>query len=301
MPEHPPPPTHRRPSGDTSDPTAAPAVRLAVPRHVWVAGAVVAVVALVVAAIVIVQLDRTRRSLDDQVAERLARVERSTDAIEGAAAPVLRDARTDRTAARRLTGLSTLLAQQATPLARDLRRSDTGGQLERVGALARDLEGHAAGTQLDKAGDLSDNLLGVDAGAQITRSADLARTLLGSDVGSTVRDVNRLATTLQDAKLSGLSTAVTGITDELSTQDRLRRFLVRGTSIFGQARSMQLVPTLTAAAESVRGQIVPYLERIVALLTETKALNRDTRDVARDTNRHVVNLDRKLGGDLPLP
>ncbi|CAB4916305.1 unannotated protein [freshwater metagenome] len=257
-------------------------MRLVVPRHVWVVGAVVALVALVVAAIVIAQLEDTRRSIDQQVAERLSRVDRSTDAIEGATVPVLRDAERDRTAAKRLTGLSTLLAQQATPLARDLRRRD-------------------AGTQLQKAGALSDNLVGVDAGAQITRSADLARTLLGADVGSTVRDVDRLAATLQGAGLPGLSTAVTGVTDELTTQDRLRRFLVRGTSIFGQVRAMDTVPKLTAAAQAVRTRVVPYLEKIVALLTETQALNRDTRDIARDTNRHVVSLDRKLGGELPVP
>ena len=97
------------------------------------------------------------------------------------------------------------------------------------------------------------------------------------------------------------ATAVTGVTDELTTQDRLRRFLVRGTSIFGQVRAMDTVPKLTAAAQAVRTRVVPYLEKIVALLTETQALNRDTRDIARDTNRHVVSLDRKLGGELPVP
>lgn len=296
----PPPASARVPPPDDGPGAARQVVHLAVPLRLWVVAGVVGLLALVVAVVVILQLEDTRRSIDADLADRLARVERT---VTGDVGPAARAAVEDRDEQRRLTRLSSALAWQAAPLAGDLRRRD-------------------AGVQLQKSGNLSDNLLRVNAGAQITRSADLARVLLRSDVGGATRDVQGLASSLGAADLPGLSRAVTGVTDELGAQDRLRRLLVRLTSVLGEVRTVDLVTDLSATSDSVTKRIEPLVARGIALLSQTRDLTRQTLDVTRDTNgltretrditretrditretgRHAANLDRKLGGDLPLP
>lgn len=256
----------------------APQVQLHVPRLLWAALVVVGGVALVLAVVVILQLEDTRRTIDDRLATRVGAVERSTVA-----------------------------------LSRDLRSHDAGRQIEASGDLSRNLLGADAGRQLRRAGALSTNLLGVDAGRQITTSADLARTLLRAGVGPATADVRQLSADvaaadlpalsagLASADLPALSQAVLGVTDELGAQDRLERLLFRLVSVLGEARTTEMVPKVAAAADDFRRTVVPLLRELRDINEETRDITRDTNAITRDTNGHTESLDRKLGGELPTP
>ena len=163
---------------------------------------------------------------------------------------------------------ATTLADVLTPLARDLRDARADEVVRAVGALSR--------------------------------------TLLGADVGTTTRSVRALSAALVAADLPRLVERVDAIGTELMTQDRLRRLLVRSTSVLGEVRQRDLVAKGAAAAEAVPTEIVPVLKRTLALqqeLLQTQKLSLDaineTLVLVRKTERHADSLDRKTGGSAP--
>lgn len=133
---------------------------------------------------------------------------------------------------------------------------------------------------------------------QLQAAGALARTLLDADV-------ERVTRALGDADLPRVA-------DELLTQDRLRRLLVRGTATLGATQALHTVPKVTRAAEAV-----PRIEAILteslrvqretleqtrqtrALVVELRAIGVETRDLTRTAARSAESLDRKLGGSLP--
>lgn len=260
----------------------------------WVVGvaAYLPVVAILVALVVLLQDART--TVDGPIAGRSRQLRDATLPLAEAATPVARAATADRPDALRVTRRTLALTAQVTPLARDLRASGAGRQLRLAGTLAADLTTKDAGVQLQKAGALSDELVSADAGTQLRRSGALASTLLGGDVGGVLDDVRGLAALPGNADLAGTARSLAETTDELNRGTRLQRLLVRLTQVVGQAQQLRFVPKATAAAESVTGRIEPLLEEGVRMQRELIVLT-------RDTNRHAANLDRKLGGDLPLP
>lgn len=260
----------------------------------WVVAVAAYAPVLTALVLLVLQLEDSRTTVDGKLATAVGRPERATLPLADAATPVAGAATADRPAAQRLTAKSVALADVLAPLASDIERAKPGRQLQLVGALASDLESHGAGTQLQKAGALSDNLLGVDAGGQIQRSGDQATTFLGAGVGGAVRDVQALTRAIDATDLPRTARSLTATADELNRGTRLRRMLVRLTAVLGQAQRVHLVPSVDAAADAVTARLVPLVERGVAMLASTL-------DVARDTNGHAANLDRKPGGDLPLP
>lgn len=275
-------------------PLPPPAVRPSIPRAWWAVAVAAYLPVLIALVVLVVLLEDSRSTVDGRLATAVGRLEKATLPLAEAATPVARAATADRADAQRLTARSLALTRQVTPLARDLRSAAPARQLRLVGALATDLTQSGAGRQLQKAGALSDELVGNDAGTQIRRSGDLARTLLDAGVGGLVGDVRRTTSLLTGANLPTTAASLSKVTDELGRGTRLRRLLVRLTAVLGQAQTLAFVPKATAAADSVTGRLVPLVERGIAMLSETLV-------VAQDTNRHAANLDRKLGGDLPLP
>ena len=279
----------------------APAVRPALPRWFWLLAVGAYVPIVVVLILLALQLEDTRSTVDDRLATSVGRLERATLPLADAVTPAARAANADRPEAKRLTGASLALAKQLGPIAKELGDARPGERLRRIEATTTDLARHGAGTQLQKSGALSDNLLSVDAGRQIQRSGALSTTLLGAGVGAMVRDLRALSGQFAATDLRGTAQAVSATADELNRGTRLRRLLQRMTRVFGQAEQRDVVPSVDAASEAVTRRLVPLVEQGIALLRENVAITRDTNAVTRDTNRHAANLDRKLGGDLPLP
>lgn len=275
-------------------PSPAPSVRLSLPRWLWIVVVAGYLPVLGLLVVLVVLLEDSRQTTDGRLAVSVERLERATLPLATEVTPAARAANADRPAARRLSARTLELTRQVTPLARDLRVAQPGRQLQTIATLATDLSARDAGTQLQKAGALSDNLLSVNAGGQIRRSGQLADTLLGAGVGGAVGDVRRLSTLLASSNLPATARSVKATADELGRGTRLARLLERLTFVVGQAKALRTVPKVTVAADAVTGRIVPLIERGVAMLAETLT-------IVRETNRHAANLDRKLGGDLPLP
>lgn len=249
---------------------------------------------LVVLVVLVLQLQDTRTTVDGPLATAVGRLERATLPLADAVTPVARAATADRPAARDLTSKSLTLADGLAPLVRELGAAQPGRQLRLTGALAGDLARRDAGAQLQRAGALSEDLLAVGPGRQLQRSGRLASTLLDAGVGDVVGDVRSLTRQFGAAELPRAAASLTRTADELNRGTRLRRLLVRLTAVLGQARSLDLVPSVDRAADAVTGRLLPLVERGIAMLATTVELT-------RDTNRHAANLDRKFGGDLPLP
>jgi hypothetical protein len=287
-------------------PESAPAVRPAIPPVLWAVAVLAYVPVVVLLVLLAVQLQDTRGAVDGRLATAVSQLRDATLPLARAAEPAARQAVEDRPATRRLTA-------QALPLVRDLRQTGAARQLQLVGALATDLGAHDAGTQLARAGALSTdllghrageniqrsgalatNLLGADAGRQLQRAGDLSRTLLGADVGKAVSSAERLTTMLGGASLPATASSLRETTDELNRGTRLARLMERLTAVIGQMKVLQFVPKATRAADAVTNEIVPIARRVVALQEETL-------QVTRDTNRRATNIDRKLGGDLLVP
>src|SRR4051794_30784277 len=124
-------------------------------------------------------------------------------------------------------------------------------------------------------------------GRKATTLADvltpLAKDLRDARVDEVAREVGALSRTLLTADIGS-------VTNELLTQDRLRRLLVRSTSVLGEVRTRDLVAKSAAAAEAVPEEIVPVLKRTLALqqellMTQKQALAAidQTLVIARET------------------
>jgi hypothetical protein len=176
-----------------------------------------------------------------------------------------------------------VLLKELTPLASELRDARADEQLEATGALAR-------------------QLLEADAGRQLRATGALASQLLDADAPGATRAVRQLAVTLLEADLSGAANDLGRLTNELLKQQRLRRLLVRSNAVLGEVRARNLVPKATRAAE----ETAKGFPRTIALqeeLLRTQKLAlvaiQETLAVARETERHAENLDRKTGGPAP--
>ena len=168
---------------------------------------------------------------------------------------------------RRLTDRSLELARTATPLVRELRNARLEEATRATGALAR--------------------------------------TLLASDVGAATRAGRTLAESLVRADLPRLSADLSAVVGELTTQQRLRRLLVRSTVVLGEARDRRLVAKTARAAELAPDQFA-ILKRSMEIQAETLALQREAvaigREalvVAKEAEKHAESVDRKTGGSFP--
>lgn len=132
----------------------------------------------------------------------------------------------------------------------------------------------------------------VDRSLALTREArPLVDELRANDVGEAARTVGRLAEGLLRADSPEVVTSFANIADELVSQQRLRRLLVRGTAVLGEVRSRHLVAKLARASE-LMPEVVSLQRQALAIATEALA-------VAREAERHAESLDRKLGGTPP--
>lgn len=277
-------------------PDAPPPARLSIPRPVWlfVGAGWLTVVAML--GVQLGMLEDQRSTVDNQLEVAVTQL-REVQPLIRAARPVVADADADRPAARRLTRRSLALTAEATPLVRDLNAAGAGRQLATVGGLAATLRDADAAGSLTAARRLSNSLLGADAGRSLTTVRALADVLLRADVGDATAAVRRMASVVDDslasADLPGTARSLKQVTDELSRRDRLRTLLIRSTRVFGQIEATQMVPKVSTAAD-----VVPRLE---ALLQRSLTIQEELLVIGRDTNRHAASLDRKLGGEVPVP
>jgi hypothetical protein len=241
-------------------------------------------------------LEDQRSTVDNQLEVAVTQL-RELQPLVHAARPVVADADADRPAARRLTRRSLALTKDATPLVRDLNAAGAGRQLAAAGGLGASLLDADAAGSLTAVRRLSDSLLGADAGRSLATVRALSSVLLDADVGGATSAVRRMASVvdraLASADVAATTRSLRRVTDELSRRDRLRTLLVRSTRVLGAVEATGMVPKVSAAAESV-----PRLE---ALLQRSLAIQEELLAIGRDTNRHAASLDRKLGGELPLP
>jgi hypothetical protein len=260
-------------------------------------------------------LEDQRSTVDNQLEVAVTQL-REVQPLIRAAKPVVAEADADRPAARRLTRRSLALTEEATPLLRELRATGAARQLASAGGLAASLQDADAAGSLTATRRLADSLLAADAGRSLEAARRLSNSLLGADAGRSLATVRALSAVLLDADVGaatvgvrrmaslvdgalasvdvpGTAASLKRVTDELSRRDRLRTLLVRSTRVLGQVEATQMVPKVSAAAD-----VVPRLQ---ALLERSLAVQEELLVIGRDTNRHAASLDRKLGGEVPVP
>lgn len=145
-------------------------------------------------------------------------------------------------------------------------------------------------------------------------TGELVRELDRAEVGTALEAVRRLSVQLLRGELpqtltrtADALTDVPRVTDELLAQDRLRRLLVRSTSVLGEVQQLNAVAKGARAAE-LAPQVARSLRRSLRLqetllATQVDALSvvKDVREIARRTEGHAASLDRKLGGATLAP
>lgn len=232
-------------------------VTVAVPRRVWLPFAIGGTLMLLLLGAQVLMIEDQRTTTDAQLRTAVRQANANLPLVEDAQ-PLVEELRSQAPALRR-AGVDVVA------LVRELRRAEPRKQLEATG--------------------------------------DLARTLLGADAGDALRRVAELSVALTRADLPQTVQALSRVSGELLHQDRLRRLLVRSTAVLGEMRALNTVAKGTRAAE-----LVPSLERTVRrslaiqeqlLRTQVEALRvaQDTREAAREAERHAESLDRKLGGE----
>ena len=203
-------------------------------------------------------IEDQRTTNDRQLRTAVRQANASLPLIEDAQ-PLVEQVQAAAPAIRRFGRESSGLVSDARPLVRELDQARAAEQLQAAGALARSL---------------------LDAGA-----ADAAR------------DVRRLTDAVVRADLPELAQAFDTVASELLRQDRLRRLLVRSTTVLGEVQALNTVPKLTDAAELAPDQH-RILRESLSVQRETLAMTRQLLEVARETERHAESIDNKTGGPL---
>jgi hypothetical protein len=254
-------------------PDSTTPVRVSFPRRVWAAFVLFALLQFAVLGTQILLQEDQRSTTDAQLRTAVRQANAALPLIEDAQ-PLVEDLARAKPQVVDLGRDVKVLAEELTPLTKELRDARADEQLEAAGALAR--------------------------------------TLLRADVGTTTRAVRALAANLLRAdlprvaaQLPDLVSDVDTLTDEFTRQRRLRRLLVRANGLFGEARERNLVAKATRAAEVTSTGFPRTLrlqEELLATQKEALAVIKETLAVAKEAERHAESLDRKTGGSaFPSP
>lgn len=237
--------------------------RVSLPTHVYVLAGVFGTLMIGLLTLQLIMINDQRTTTDEQLAIQARQSARAIPLLDSTR-PLVEEVRGALPEAQRLAERAQELTRRAGPLIDDLGDAQIDENLRAAGALAA--------------------------------------SLLDADVGDATRAGRTLAVEVLRADLPRMAEYVNAAASELLYKHRLRRLLVRGTTVLGQMRDLDFVEEATRAAKLAPDQFavlrrsMRIQEETLAIQRESLATIRDTLAVARETERHAESLDNKTGG-----
>lgn len=247
--------------------------RVSLPTHVYVIAGVFGVTMLALLVVQLIMINDQRTTTDEQLAIQARQSARAIPLIDGTR-PLIEEVQGALPEAQRLAERAQELTKEAEPL------------LEELGPLIDDL----SEAQIDQ---------------NLRAAGALAASLLDADVGDATRAGRTLAIEVLRADLPRMAEYVNAAASELLYKHRLRRLLVRGTTVLGQMRQLDFVEHTTRAAKlapdqfAILRQSLKVQSETLAIQKEALAAIQETLAVAKEAERHAESLDNKTGGPAP--